>query len=142
MPRNRYNSYNHGSTAFKLDTVQPQETPPQIQQPKVELAPSPKPNYKVAVTSGVCLGTSLVTIFSFLGLQTNFMMKQIELQSLNTQLQNTKSTINTVQSNITSNLNLDYIESIAQEELGMISPMPHQIVYLDIQNESYTTYGN
>ncbi len=70
------------------------------------------------------------------------MMAQMELDDLHQQVQLTKSKVNAVQSSITVNLDLDYIEQQAIEHLNMIKPLPHQVIYIEVPKESYTTYGD
>ncbi len=80
--------------------------------------------------------------FFYTHLTSLFTQKQSELTALNMQLQNIKSAVNTVRSEIAIELDLDQIEQIAIEQLGMQKPLPNQIVYLEIPEEGYTTYGN
>ena len=51
-----------------------------------------------------------------------------------------KSAISETQATISEKLNLDYIRERAANELSMREPLPHQIVYIELPEESYTSY--
>ncbi|OOB78781.1 MAG: hypothetical protein BEN18_06185 [Epulopiscium sp. Nuni2H_MBin001] len=131
--------YQYGSNAYKIEEVeqetvikQPQEAPRQQTRARVN---------KPLVVSVLCVSMLTISAAIYLTMVTNLMMAQLEVEALNQQLQTTKSKVNTLQSVITTNLDLDYIEQQAIEQLNMVKPLPHQIIYIDVPQENYTTYG-
>ncbi len=117
-----------------------------IEQPKQQPTPRPKaiPKKKSAIPaliSGVCFFSVFSSAFAYTHLTSVLTVKQNELANLNIELQSIRSDINTIKSNIAISIDLGTIEKRANEELGMNKPAPHQIVYIDIKEESYTVYG-
>lgn len=64
--------------------------------------------------------------------------KQHDLKQAKTTVRELKNQVNTKKALVASTTNLDHIKLRAMNELKMAEPLPHQIVYLDIQNTSYT----
>ena len=77
---------------------------------------------------------------SFVHLTSELSTKQRELRQVTSLVRETQSAINSVQAIIASNLDLEAIQKVAQEELGMAEPLAHQVVYLELPQESYTVY--
>ncbi len=80
--------------------------------------------------------SSFIYIHSYASLRTS----QNELIKLKNGIIQIKSDINEVEAQIASQLNLDNISERAKNELGMKEPLPHQIIYFELPEESYTSY--
>lgn len=79
--------------------------------------------------------------FSFVHLTSTLARKQRALKLVNTEIRETQSAINSLQATIAANLNLEYIQQVAEEKLNMTEPLPHQVVYITTMQESYTLYN-
>ena len=88
----------------------------------------------------VCGLVLFVGAFCFVSVTSDLAIKQRELKLINTELRETQSAINSVQATIAANLNLEHIQQVAKEQLNMSEPLPHQVVYLSLDQESYTVY--
>ncbi|OON99749.1 MAG: hypothetical protein ATN35_11075 [Epulopiscium sp. Nele67-Bin004] len=134
MARNTARSYQYEFDDYYIE--QPKQQP--TARPK---AVPKKKSVMPAVVSGVCCLTIFSSAFVYIHLTSQLTVKQSELANLNIELQNIRSDINTIRSNIAISIDLGTIEKRANEELGMNKPSPHQLVYIDIKEESYTVYG-
>ncbi len=138
---NRNYGYQYESVARSYST-QP------IGNPSPERKPSKKHNKLAGIKLDrkFCLQLSLcgITIFisAVLYINSYAMLRgqQTELISIKNDLIEVKSNINDVKSQIASKLNLKSIADVAKSELGMQEPLPHQIVYFELSDESYTSY--
>ncbi|OON94976.1 MAG: hypothetical protein ATN32_07610 [Candidatus Epulonipiscium fishelsonii] len=88
-----------------------------------------------------CVLTIFICACIYMYASVQFSLKQTELKNLNNTLQQLESRINTVEADIISKLNLTNIKQRAIQELGMSEPLPHQIIYIKLPEESYITYG-
>ena len=80
-------------------------------------------------------------VLSFVHVTSNLAIKQRELKLINAEIRETQSTINSVRATIATNLNLEHIQTVAEEKLNMSEPLPHQVVYITTAQESYTRYN-
>ncbi|MDA3732466.1 hypothetical protein PBV87_13315 [Niameybacter massiliensis] len=141
-PKRRYH-YQYGSEApnyldspYRLPETKPDSTP--LKRPK------PQKRSKEDIIFGckmsVCGLVLFVGAFCFVSVTSDLAIKQRELKLINTELRETQSAINSVQATIAANLNLEHIQQVAKEQLNMSEPLPHQVVYLSLDQESYTVY--
>lgn len=142
MSRNRYTaSYNHGSTAPKIDyEVYPVQVPnkpiqdgPRVQRKRERIQELKRKTVLIMCTVAV-FGASVAFVWGCAIIS----HKQYELKQAKMQLRELKSQVNTTKSLIASSTNLDNIRARAINELNMAEPLPHQIIYLDIPKTSYT----
>ena len=82
----------------------------------------------------------LFSAFLYINSYASLRGKQNELIVLKNNMIAVKSAISEIQAKISEKLNLDYIRERAANELGMREPLPHQIVYFELSDESYTSY--
>ncbi|ONI42238.1 hypothetical protein AN396_01945 [Candidatus Epulonipiscium fishelsonii] len=126
-------NYQYNSTAKELNYPPPnkQSRPPKKRQSN---------RVVYAVFLG-CVLTIFICACIYMYASVQFSIKQTELRNLNTKVQQLESSINTVEANIISKLDLANIKQQAIQELGMSEPLPHQIIYINLPEESYVTYG-
>lgn len=143
-PHKRYNHYQYGSEApnyldspYRLPETKPDFTP--LKRPK------PQKRSKEDIIFGckmsLCGMILFASAFSFVNVTSSLSIKQRELKLVNDQIRETESAINGVQATIAANLNLEHIQQVAKEQLNMSEPLPHQVVYLTLTQESYTLYN-
>lgn len=140
-PQGKY-SYQYGSEAYKYNTVN-YPLPQQPEQPltRKNRQVDKKENLFFNIKMGICGLVLFGAAFSFVYVSAQLTIKQNELKVINTQLRDTKSAINSIESTIASTLNLGYIQHIASTQLNMSEPLPHQVVYIELPKESHTVYG-
>ncbi|MEG0012634.1 MAG: hypothetical protein RR618_03795 [Cellulosilyticaceae bacterium] len=140
-PETRY-GYQYGSEAYKSSAV-PYPLPRQEEPPLTRRRT--QPNKKEAIffnlKMGICGLILFGAAFSFVYVSAQLTIKQNELKAINTELRDTKSAINSIESTIASTLNLEYIQYIASTQLDMSEPLPHQVVYIELPKESHTVYN-
>ncbi len=88
----------------------------------------------------VCGITIFASSFIYINSYATLRASQNDLIKLKNVMVEVKSDINEVEAKIASQLNLNNISERAQNELGMKEPLPHQIVYFELKEESYTSY--
>ncbi|MBE6022709.1 MAG: hypothetical protein E7231_05685 [Cellulosilyticum sp.] len=136
-------SYQYDSTARAY--AQPAEPirVPVPQEPKRKSKGALRPKVDVAfgtqmVVCGVVLfACSMIYVHNYSSLRA----KQTQLNNLKIEKINVASQITSVEAQMTKKLDLDYIRERAAAELGMQNPLPYQIVYIDLEEKSYTTYN-
>lgn len=144
MAYNRYNntaSYNYGSAAPQIY--------PEVRVPQQPSIPKPKKTKEERKAERVQdfkkkLNIVLSTVIVFIAC-TGFVWgcavvshKQYELKEAKAQVRELKSQVNTTKALIASATNLDTVKKRAINELHMIEPLAHQIIFLDIEKTSYT----
>ena len=140
---NRYN-YQYGTEAPQY----PYQVPTPEQSPSFEplRRPQTQPKTKIdvfyTIKMALCGSILFASALSFVHLTSELSERQRELRQVTTQVRETQSMINSVQAIIASHLDLESIQTIAQEQLGMAEPLPHQVVYLELPQESYTIYND
>lgn len=142
-PDGRY-GYQFGSEAYKYNAT-PYSLPDGWQEQEPLTRRKPKPNKKEDILFYSKMGICGLLLFggaiSFVYLTAQLTIKQNELKQITADLRDTKSLINSVESSIATNLNLERIQYIASTQLDMSEPLPHQVVYIDFPKESHTVYG-
>lgn len=134
--------YQYGSEAYKYNSV-PYQIPQDVQQPltRKHIKQKNRENLAFNLKMGICGLILFGAAISFVYVSAQLSIKQNELKIINTQLRDTKSAINSIQSTIASTLNLEYIQYMASTQLNMSEPLPHQVVYIELPKESHTVYN-
>lgn len=139
----RYN-YQYGTEAPKYPYPTPQTTPTPdftpLRRPKTQPRKKLDIGYTMKLT--LCGGLVFAACIGFVRQTSVLSAKQSELKAVTSQIRETQSNINNVEAIIATQLDLEQIQSIAKSELHMSEPLPHQIVYLSLPQESYTTYND
>lgn len=60
------------------------------------------------------------------------------IDSINTDIFETEKEINNLKTEIAESMDTKYVEKRATEDLNMIRPKPHQIVYINVKKEGHT----
>lgn len=85
---------------------------------------------------------SLITIMTLITciviLEAKIIEQRFEMESLNTNLGELNEYNRYLEIELSKNLDLEYIETIAINKLGMQRPSPHQIIYISVPKESYS----
>ncbi|MFI3230473.1 MAG: cell division protein FtsL [bacterium] len=71
-------------------------------------------------------------------LEAKIIEQRFEMESLNTTLGELNEYNRYLEIELSKNLDLEYIEAIAINKLGMQRPSPHQIIYISVPKESYS----
>ncbi len=133
-------NYQYDSTARAYE--QPVISPIPINEPLRR--PRKVAKKKLDVTFGMQLSICGVILFAsaflYINSYASLRAKQDQLIDLKNNRIALKSAISETQAKISEKLNLDYIRERAANELGMKEPLPHQIVYIELPEESYTSY--
>jgi len=144
MGTRRYNEntvYNYGSTApdiyreVYVPPVRDKQTALRLrQQGKLEKQQAFKRKIFFVVNILILFAASGAFVWgcSFVSAQ------QYDLKQAKAEVRDLKSQVNTKKAVIASTTNLDHIKLRAMNELYMAEPLPHQIVYINIQKTSYT----
>ena len=82
-----------------------------------------------------------IASFAYVGITSQFHMKQNELKNITKEILNVQSEKNSISAAISQELNIQHVREIAETELDMVDPLPHQIVYIEVNKESMTIYG-
>ena len=143
MARNSSRAYNYQyDSSARAYAAEPLRQPLPTKEPnkKSKIKPRKKLD-KVFVTQlSLCGITIFASAFIYINSYATLRTSQNELIGLKNGLVQIKSDINEVEARIASKLNLNNISQRAQNELGMKEPLPHQIVYFELSEESYTSY--
>ncbi|MGL6174098.1 MAG: hypothetical protein ACRC1P_05765 [Cellulosilyticaceae bacterium] len=143
-PGNKYR-YQYGSAAYKYNTqAYPASHEEQEQSQSLSrkyIQKQKKENFLFNLKMGICGVVLFGAAISFVYVSAQLSIKQNELKAINTQLRDTKSAINSIQSTIASTLNLEYIQYMAATQLNMSEPLPHQVVYIELPKENHTVYN-
>ncbi len=107
---------------------------------KSKVASKPKVDIAFGIQMTLCgvalFAASMMYVHSYSGLRS----KQSELNTLKTEKVTLANKITTVEAQMTKKMDLDVIKERAINELGMQKPLAYQIVYIDMPEQSYTTY--
>lgn len=133
-------NYQYDSTARAYEqpiispvpSTEPLKRPRKAQKKKLDIAFGMQLSF-----CGIVLFTSA---FLYINSYASLRAKQGQLIELKNNMIAVKSAISETQATISEKLNLDYIRERAANELGMREPLPHQIVYIELPEESYTSY--
>ena len=134
--RTGYGSYVYGSTVraytVKKD-VKKKETP---REPKVVKLVEGGAMHRVAI---ICIAVfTAMLIILFLCLYGYNYKLGSEIAELQESLDELKEDNYYLESDFDNNLNLEYIEKVAVEKLGMQKPSSYQIRYINVPKQSYT----
>lgn len=113
---------------------------------RVQLSPAKQPKRKRRINSNiivsiVCGAAVFLSSFAYIDLNATLIQEQHDLRAINVAWQQQQSKLNELTSELAKSYNLDIIEDKAINELSMHKPMAHQIVYIDIKEESFVTYA-
>ena len=141
MAPKRYqdSSYQYGTEAPKYP-YKTRSTPGEGQDKKTVTKKHSRYDWVFISVLGTCFSIVFLSAFAFVALSSNLSEQQEILQDINTQIRETQSSINSTQAIIASHLDLTYIQKVATEQLQMAEPLPHQVVYIQLSEESYTVY--
>ncbi len=157
----RNTRYNYTSEAFDYDDYEPTYRPRPKSKPKPREENSnrsrTKKKYKLTKRDGSIKYVQAekdVKIFSFkfilsliiimalitciVILEAKIIEQRFEMDSLNTTLGELNEYNRYLEIELSKNLDLEYIEAIAINKLGMQRPSPHQIIYISVPKESYS----
>ncbi len=142
MAQRSYKDYHqyYGTEAPKYPYT-PQPTPKSEPTKAPSKQPKPKTDWVFTSLIGACLGIVFCSSIGFIHLSSELSVHQKNLQKINAQIRETQSSINSTQAIIASHLDLSYIQKIATEQLEMAEPLPHQVVHIQLTEESYTEYN-
>lgn len=146
--RNDRNSYfNNTSEAYKYA---PEYDYAPLSRPTRKIIKKQKTKY-VVVEKTVKLYSAKIVFCSLIFATFALTVVCIEALSIHrrfdiTSLSNTLNEINennqNLETELSKNLDLEYIEKIAYSELDMKKPASHQIIYIDVPSESYSETNN
>lgn len=137
---NKGYNYQYDSTARAYE--QPVIVPVPITEPLRRSRKASKKNIDInfGMQLSICGAVLFTSAFLYINSYASLRAKQDQLIDLKNDIIVLKSTISETQAKISEMLNLDYIRERAASELGMREPLPHQIVYIELPEESYTSY--
>ncbi len=136
--------YEYGSTArayYEAIPTSPSRLPEQRPRPQVRPRTQPKTDRALVVKLSVCGFFVFTCTFMYVHLYSTLATAQAELKLVKNEIRETRSSISYTQSQISEKLNLDYIRQRASKELNMAEPLPHQIVYIELPEQSHTLYN-
>lgn len=136
--------YQYGTEAPKYP-----QTPYGLPHEKPDFTPLKRPKPQKRSKEDIIFASKLtacgmllfIGAFAFVHVTSTLAIKQRELKLVNAEIRETQSAINSVQATIAANLNLEHIQTVAEEKLNMSEPLPHQVVYITTAQESYTLYN-
>lgn len=148
MANQGYRNYNYqyGTEAPKYPNMPYQnpygeETPNEAPLRRHKQTPKPKRDLAFTLQLTACSFLVFTAAFSFVHLCATLSVKQNELKQVSTQIRETQSSINSVKAIIAANLDLEHIQNVATTQLQMSEPLPHQVVYIELPEQSYTIYN-
>ncbi|MBQ1274897.1 MAG: hypothetical protein U0L26_09630 [Cellulosilyticum sp.] len=113
-------------------TSEPKRKTKSVARPKIDIAFG----VQVTICGAIVFACAILYVHGYSSLRA----KQTQLNNLKAEKIAVSNKISTVQAKMTKKLDLDHIRERAANELGMQKPLPHQIVYIDLPDKSYTTY--
>ena len=134
----RYPSYNYGSTARAYSNSYDRQSNKRNKKAAVETIRVEEYSvaYRTALIAVMLLMAALAIVFLCL-YGYNYKLSS-EISELQTQLNELKEDNYYLESDFENNLNLDYIEEVAVNRLGMQKPSAYQIKYINVPKQSYT----
>ena len=112
-------------------TSEPKRKTKSVARPKIDIAFG----VQVTICGAIVFACAILYVHGYSSLRA----KQTQLNNLKAEKIAVSNKISTVQAKMTKKLDLDHIRERAANELGMQKPLPHQIVYIDLPDKSYTT---
>ncbi len=137
--RYSYGSYNFGSTA-RAYSYYPERKTVKKEQPKVIKVGEYSLVHRVALV-GIMLFMAALAIGFLCVYGYNYELSS-DIASLREELNELKEDNYYLESDFDNNLNLDYIEEVAINRLGMQKPLSYQIKYINVPKQSYTILYN
>ena len=137
--------YNYQYDSMARAYVQPAE-PVRIPVPgepkhKPKVAPKVKVDIAFGIQITLCGVILFVCAILYVHNYSSLRLKQTQLNELKAKESAVDNQIMSIEAEMTKKLDLDVIRKRAINELGMQEPLPYQIVYIDLPEKSYTTYG-
>lgn len=138
----KYYHYQYDSTAKAYqEKIEPLHVPrPAQPTKKTKAQPRRKVDtafgFQLSVCGLIIFSSALFYVYNYAALR----MKQTELKTMKNEKIMINNYITEVQAKIDEKLDLSIIEEKASKELGMTKPSPHQIVYIELPERSYTVY--
>ncbi len=135
-------TYVYGNTVRKLNTETAPSRAPQHEQ---KISPKTKKkidrvlafDLKYTMTLVVAVGFAFCACISMLQVQAQITAQEKEIESLETEYQNLENDNDALSAKVNSDIDLDEIQKIAMEELGMVYPGTGQVITYDSANEQY-----
>lgn len=107
---------------------------------KNKIASRPKLDVAFGVQMSLCGLAIFAVAMLYVHNYSQLRSKQSQLNTLKTEKITLANKITTIESEMTKKMDLDTIRERAINELGMQKPLAYQIVYIDLAEQSYTTY--
>lgn len=85
----------------------------------------------------VCASLIASLLISILMVEAKIIEKRFYIGDLTAEVKSISDDNVNLETELAKNLDFDYIEKIATEELGMQKPASHQIIYIEVPKESY-----
>lgn len=130
--------YQYDTAARNYYTAAPLPQKEGEKRPKA--VPQKANNFAFVFKLFLCAAVLFSSIFVYVSMYASLNMKQSELKQLKNEMREAKSNVNEMESAIAAKLNLEYIQEVASTQLHMREPLPHQVVYIDLTENSYTVY--
>ncbi len=134
--------YQYGAAAPQY----PYDIPQPTRQPEYEPLKRPTKRVKTRVDKvyvakmSMCCASVFVAALAFVGLTAQLAKQQQYLTRLTKDIREVQSAINSTKAVIAAGVDLETVQKVAKESLGMAEPLAHQVVYLELPQESYTSY--
>ncbi len=107
---------------------------------RTKVMPKKANDFAFAFKLFLCATVLFSSVFVYVSMYASLNMKQSELKQLKNDVREAKSNINEIESVIAAKLNLEHIQQVASTQLHMREPLPHQVVYIELPENSYTVY--
>lgn len=134
--RSPYASYNYGSTARAYTQRTTEKKKKEPEGPSMVRVDEYSSAHRIALIA-VMLLLAVLTITFLCVYGYNYKLTT-EIAELQTELNELKEDNYYLESEFDNNLNLDYIEEVAINKLGMQKPSSYQIKYINVPKQSYT----
>ncbi|HIW47815.1 MAG TPA: septum formation initiator family protein [Firmicutes bacterium] len=141
----RYGSYVSGSNAYAYDVWPEQEAAPRRHRRKkhaVETRQEKKEKRSHALKYVAAAAVVFAGAFACMSSVAAVSAQRVENQKLQNQIAQLQSNNHTAQTQLASQMSLEYVEEQATTRLGMAEPQPYQIMYIDVPEESYSVQYN
>lgn len=139
-PLRKNYQYQYGTAARDYYISAPLPLPEREGEKRPKAVPKKANDFAFAFKLFLCAAALFSSVFAYVSMYASLNMKQNELKQLKNEVREAKSTINEYESIIASRLNLEHIQEVATTQLHMREPLPHQVVYIDLPENSYTVY--
>lgn len=146
----KYRYYEDGNTIRKLQSA-PERRPRETKRRQIVHDRSEEAEVLVVGTiSGktvmmlaVLLLTSVLSCVTYLGVQSDIRERRAEIQSLENSINDIRTVNDSIEYDISSFIDIDYITKIATEQLGMVRASKEQIInYENGKNEFMEQYND